>query len=468
MKTKTLLASLCICSSAFAQMGKTWPSEKKVVPDPVTGTPLTFLTTGPAGDAKIYQTHPQWTADGKWLVFRSSNRSPGGPTQAFCVNEETGLIVQVTETGFTGMLCAARKSNKLYFERPAGGPGRGGRRGGGADAAAPATQGSADGTVAFQGRATEIVEVNLEKLLPDAVAGKVGPASSYERVCATTPAGMNAAGDMALDANEDVAYIRVARGGDVGKYLAPGTEIAKPFGPRNMGAGPSGLRSVNLTTGEFKVVCDVPFQMGHVQTNPWVPGEIVFCWETGGKAEQRTWTVMADGSGLRPLFPEAPFDWITHEAVITKDEVAIAMIAHRRVGTTADWGPAGTAEHPSGVGIVNLRTREMRIVGQVPLGNPGRSIWHVNGSPDGRWAAADDFQYRLWLIDRHTGEMIMLADCGHKTGAADHIHPTFSADSSKIEIQTAMLAPDERSLDICVVPVPKTWLARTYTDKAPE
>ena len=38
--------------------------------------------------------------------------------------------------------------------------------------------------------------------------------------------------------------------------------------------------------------------IGHVQTNPWVPGEIVFCWETGGKAPQRTWTVMADGTVL--------------------------------------------------------------------------------------------------------------------------------------------------------------------------
>ena len=142
----------------------------------------------------------------------------------------------------------------------------------------------------------------------------------------------------------------------------------------------------------------MPFQIGHVQTNPWVPGEIVFCWETGGKAPQRTWTVMADGTGLRPLYPEAPYEWITHEAVITKDEVAIAILGHRRPnastrpGQEPAWGPAGTPEHPTGVGIVNLRTREMRIVGQVPVGDPGHSIWHVHGSADGRWAVADDFR----------------------------------------------------------------------------
>ena len=38
------------------------------------------------------------------------------------------------------------------------------------------------------------------------------------------------------------------------------------------------------------------------------------------------------------------------------------------------WGPAGSPEHPTGVGIVNLRTREMRIVGQVPVGDLGSSI----------------------------------------------------------------------------------------------
>jgi oligogalacturonide lyase len=236
-----------------------------------------------------------------------------------------------------------------------------------------------------------------------------------------------------------------------------------------MGAGPTGLASMNLKTGEVKYIVSVPFQIGHVQTNPWVPGEIVFCWETGGKAPQRTWTVLSDGTGLRPLYPEAPYEWITHEAVITKDEVAIAILAHRKPGvgvTEPDpWGPSGTAEHPTGIGIVNLRTREMRIVGQVPVGDPGRSDWHVNGSPDGRWAVCDDFQYRLWLVDRHSGEMKLLADLGHKTRAQDHIHPTFNADSTKIEIQTAMLSEDNRSLNICVVPVPESWLKRTYSEK---
>ncbi|HEY6954882.1 MAG TPA: hypothetical protein VI385_06530, partial [Flavisolibacter sp.] len=50
-----------------AQIGKRFPSERKLVKDPVTGTMLTFLTSKPNGDSKIYQTHAQWTSDGQWL-----------------------------------------------------------------------------------------------------------------------------------------------------------------------------------------------------------------------------------------------------------------------------------------------------------------------------------------------------------------------------------------------------------------
>jgi oligogalacturonide lyase len=270
-------------------------------------------------------------------------------------------------------------------------------------------------------------------------------------------------GNMGLDANEDFMYFRVS-GDEVAAELPAGTKIAEAFGPRHMGAGPTGLASMNLKTGEVKLIVSVLFQIGHVQTNPWVPGEIVFCWETGGKAPQRTWTVMADGTGLRPLYPEAPYEWVTHEAVITKDEVALAIMGHRPVGTDDAWGPSGTREHPTGLAIVNLRTREMRIIAQTPSGS---GLWHVNGSADGRWAVGDDFSRSIYLIDRHTGEMMMLST-GHKPTAADHPHPTFNAAGTEIEIESAMLSADNRSMNICLIPVPKTWLDRTYSDKVPQ
>jgi len=437
------IASFCIPDSVQAQIGRRFPSEKKIVKDPVTGVQLTFLTSTPAGDSKIYQTHNQWTSDGQWVIFRS-DRAKG---EAFAVNEKTGVIVQVSEGGYTGMLNIARKSMNLYFMRKS------------IDVAKRNT--------------LEIVEVDLAKLFADSKAGTLLKASVYQRICGTTPPELEAGGDMALDGGEEWAWFRVGKS-EAKKHLPEGTKMEGTFGPRNMGAGPAGIAGMNVRTGEIKYVVSVPFQIGHIQSNPWVPGQIVFCWETGGKAPQRTWIVNADGTGLRPLYPEASYEWITHEAVISKDEVAIAIMGHRKIpettgeakpgtavsganpGQEAAWGPCGTREKPTGLGIVNIKTREMTIAGQIPYGS---GFWHVNGSSDSRFAVGDNFDRELYLIDRKTHEMIRLT-AGHKTTAADHPHPTFSPDGTRIEIQSAMLSENNRSMNICIVPVPKKWLER--------
>ena len=436
-------ASIFTQLNSQAQIGRRFPSERKIVTDPVTGVKLTFLTSTPAGDSKIYQTHNQWTSDGRWIIFRS-DRVKG---EAMAVNEQSGEIVQVSEGGFMGMLNVARKTMKLYFMRK-----------------------NADAAIR---NSPEIVEVDLAKLFADSKAGTLKKAKEYQRVCGTTPPEIEAGGDMALDGGEEWAWFRVGAK-EALKHLPIGTKIEEPFGPRKMGAGPTGIAGMNISTGEIKYVVSVPFQIGHIQNNPWVPGQIIFCWETGGKAPQRTWIVNSDGTGLRSLYPEAPYDWVTHEAVISPDEVAIAIMGHRKIpntsgdaapgtpvsganpGQEAAWGPSGTRAKPTGLAIVNIKTREMTIAGQTPSGS---GLWHVNGSADGRFAVGDDFERNLYLIDRKTHEMILLT-AGHKTTAADHPHPTFSPDGTRIEIQSAMLSADNKSMNICIVPVPKAWLKR--------
>ena len=457
---KSLLAILItfiFCVNADAQIGKRFPSEKKIVKDPVTGTMLTFLTSSPVGDSKIYQTHNQWTSDGQWLIFRSG-RVRG---EAMAVNEKTGEIVQVTEGGYTGMLSIARYSMKLYFMRNPNRP-------------APPTPGTTPGP-RQQPTSLQIIEVDLEKLFADSKAGKMQSPDYYQKVMGTTPVEMQAGGDMALDADEKWVYFRVGRD-EAARHMPADVKLEKNFGPRNMGAGPTGIAAMELATGKFKHVVSVPFQVGHIQSNGWVPGELLFCWETGGKSPQRMWTVKSDGSGLRPVYPEPETDWVTHEVVISKDEVAFAIMGHRKIkggtndvgeatavgganpGQEPEWGPSGTREKPTGLGIVNLRTREMVIAGQTPSGS---GLWHVSGSPDGRWAVGDDFSRSIYLIDRKTREMILLST-GHKATAADHPHPTMSPDGTKIQIQSAMLSPDGRSMNICVIPVPEEWLKRKY------
>lgn len=428
-----------------AQIGTRFPSERKVVKDPVTGVDLIFLTSKAAGDSKIYPTHNQWTSDGKWIIFQS-DRVEG---EVMAVNEKSGDIVQVTEGGYSGMLNVARNSMKLYFMRK------------------PKDENAADGSV-------QIVEVDLEKLFADSESGHLKSKEAYERVCGVTPPEIEAGGDMALDGGEEWVWFRTGRA-EALKHMPEGVEMKANFGPRNMGAGPGGIAGMNIKTGDTKHVVSVPFQVGHIQANPWVPGQIVFCWETGGKSPQRTWIVNSDGSGLRPLYPESEYEWVTHEAVISADEVAFAIMGHRQIpntnregllagtgvkganpGQESEWGPSGTREKPTGLGIVNINTREMIIAGQIPYGS---GFWHVSGSPDKRFVVGDDFAREVYLINRETNEMMLLS-AGHKTTAKDHCHPTFSPDGTKIEIQSAMLSEDGRELNICVIPVPDKWLKK--------
>ncbi|MDE5650992.1 MAG: hypothetical protein K2I35_08320 [Duncaniella sp.] len=251
------LTALLLPTLVLAQMGMRFPSERKVIKDPQTGVELVFLTSkSGTGDSKIYQTHNQWTSDGKWVVFRS-DRVKG---EAMAVNEETGDIVQVTEGGFTGMLCVARNSMMLYHMR-----------------VMKNEEGSRIGMA--------VVEVNLEKLFADSEAGTLKNKNNYERICGVIPAGMCSEGDMALDGSEEIAYFRLDK--EYARYMPIAEPIADNFGPRNMGAGPGGIGKINLTTGVAEPVVAVHFKVGHIQGNPWHPGEVVFCWETGGKSPQR-------------------------------------------------------------------------------------------------------------------------------------------------------------------------------------
>ncbi len=412
-----LAACLLAASSALAQapasnVGRRFPNESRILVDRVTGVPITALTTSPANDAKIYQTHPQWTSDNQYIIFLS-NRS-GPVNQAFAVNEVTGDIVQLTDgpTTDTGSLNISRKTMTLYFNR-------GGKR---------------------SGTPTQFVELHLGTLLKDSEAGTLKDPASYERVIGSLPANLEMAGGFTLDADEKCAYIGVTRLDAI--KGAPPPMIQR--GQVNIVNRPGGLRRIDLQTGEITTVIDVPFTMGHVQANPWTPGEIVYCNETGGDAPQRMWFTRADGTGNTALYKETPDEWITHEAWVGKNEVMFVIMGFQpRLRTK-----------PNGIAVIDVRTQQMRLLGQAP---DIRGFWHCNGSPDGHWAVGDTFEGDIYLINRHTGEITLLTT-DHKM-KPDHTHPTFSPDSKRILIQSGLLT-NGKSLDLMVVNVP-LWLQNT-------
>ncbi len=405
-----------------SNVGRRYPSEKTSYTDPQTGVVVTVLTTSPANDSRIYQTHPQWTYDQKYIVFRSDRASMEvehgrRSQQAFAVNEITGEIIQLTDEPGTnpGSINLSRKENKMWYLKR-----------------------EEDGSIA-------LVEMDLEQLFQDSEAGvsTQKKQTDYERVITRFPEGLSPSGGFGVDADETAAYLGVNRDD------AP-IQVSAPEGQEwRIKQTPGGLRKVDLKSGEWSMVIDTPFKMGHVQTNPWVPGEIVYCHETGGDAIQRMWIVKGDGSGNRPLFEEGPTDWVTHEIVIGRDEVLFNLIGFQD----------RLRKNPTGIAVINLRTDFVNILGQIEedvpegmlgAGGPG-GYWHCNGSPDGRWAAGDTFRGDLWLIDRKSGKQILLSTGHHMS--PDHLHPSFSPDSNRIVIQSGHLSGG-KSLDVMVITIP--------------
>lgn len=412
------VAVALVCSSVAAQVGRQFPSEKQTLVDRVTGRPLTVLTSGVSNDAKIYPTHPQWAADGVHILFRSADRSTDKTPQIFVVNEITGVIIQVSDGPGVdaGSINVARKTNKVYYlRRPANdSPG-------------------------------SMIEVDLDAFLR-AVASNEAGARRFERVVGSLPKNFIGAGGFTLDADEKTAYL----GFDQGR--APPREPGQPV-PQV----PGGLLAMNLMNGKTRIVLEVPFRMGHVQANPIKPGEILYCHETGGDAPQRMWIVNADGSNNRPVFPEHDDDWVTHEQFADADHVIFNLMGH----TTK------LRQRPTGIMVVNLRDGTVENLGQpdsyynaiqqqqysdpnIPAGNEARGgFWHNAVTYDRRFAAGDDFDGNVHLIDRRTGGRTLLTT-GHRM-RPDHAHPSFSADGTRLLIQSGLLT-DGRQLALIVVP----------------
>jgi oligogalacturonide lyase len=403
-----VLASVILPSSVLASdVGRRFPSEMRKIVDAKTGVTITALTTSPASDDKIYQTHPQWTADGKYIVFRS-NRAAEGRTQAFAVNETTGEIIQLTDgPGIgTGSLNVARKSNKLYFFR------------------------------GVQGESATLIELNLDALFADSLLGKTKDSASYERTIMTMPAGLRESGGFSLDADEKVAYVGVRLPPPGGIKVGPQAPQqaqrdgqVRQSGQRAPGEPipqvPSGIRSIDLRTGELKTVIDTPFTMGHVQANPWVSGEILYCQETGGDAPQRMWFVRADGTGNQKLYQETPDEWVTHEIWLDKDHVLFNVLGHQPKLRTK----------PHGILSISVRNQEVRLHGQVD----GRGYWHCAGTADGKWAVGDTFTGEFYVLNLLTGESKLLSTGHRPPGDQTHSHHTLSPDGSRVLFNSGML-----------------------------
>ncbi len=92
--------------------GTRFPPERMTYIDSVTGAGITMLTTSPARDDKIYQTHPSWTADQEHIVILSDRT---GSNQYFAVSTQTGTITQLTDDPAPGNACLGRARDRMLY-----------------------------------------------------------------------------------------------------------------------------------------------------------------------------------------------------------------------------------------------------------------------------------------------------------------------------------------------------------------
>lgn len=439
-----LVVFFCACylvAPVFAQLGHRTPSEKQIILDEVTELPIVVLTSPEKSDKALYQTDPMWTADGKYILFRSASRTgeqrtderlADGTTrrvsprqQLYLLHEASGEIVQITEGEDLGSYQLAHRTDELFLTR------------------------EKDGEVSMY-------RLDLHKLLQDSEQGTVQGREAYETLIGIFPRTWGKASGFAVDCMDDFAYFSVVR--EPTPAEAKAAKKKAKFEPREdqpvkVKPGYGRICKMNLLTGQVDKIVDTDFRIGHVQTSLFTPGEIVFCHETGGDAPQRMWFLTADGSVFKPLYKETPLDWVTHETFSTKDYVYFNILG---------WQPR-LRKQVSGIARIHLRTDDVELIGQVEMEKDrqamegqlvGRGFWHCNASRDGRWVAGDTFGGNVWLINGQTGKKhLLVTDTKMKP---DHAHPTFSPDGKKILFQSGRLSDGQR-LQLMIVNIPSGW-----------
>ncbi len=423
---------ITICLFTFvdtcnAQFGKISESEISSYIDGDTGNKIIVLTDTLKNDRFLYQTDPMWTYDGKYLLFRSSSRgndkmveeiTTNGekrkwmPTQIYFIEIESGKIIQATEGRNLGSVYLANNSNRMFISR-------------------------------IENGKWNMYVMDLDKFFSDAKIGKAKKQSNYEKIIGTFPNDMGKPGGYAVDCNDDYAYITVEREGSEEEKKIMMENVFRPEGNQPLKIEPilSGVRKMNLLTGEVTKVIDTLFKIGHIQTSRFTPGEIVFCNETGGDAHQRMWFCTSDGSIFKPLYKETPLDWVTHETFASKNYVYFNVLGFQ----------PRLRKQASGILRINLRTDDVELLGQVEMDKDrcaiegqlvGRGFWHCNASSDDKWAVGDTFGGNVWLINNETGERHKLAsDTKMKP---DHAHPSFSPDNSKVLFQSGHFTNGKR------------------------
>ena len=176
-----------------------------------------------------------------------------------------------------------------------------------------------------------------------------------------------------------------------------------------------GIFAMDTRSGEVRTLAETNFWVGHFQANPFTPGSVMFCQESGGDTTQRIWHITADRPTPAPLYKETYNEWVTHEVWWDAEHIVFTIWPY-------------DDEHknlPHGVAVADIHRGpegKMQVLARYPA-------WHTHGSPDGEWVLGDDFERNIWLINAKTRRRKLLTQGHLGGGCKTHPHASFTPDS---------------------------------------
>src|SRR3954463_1173961 len=213
--------------------------------DPDTGHRVVRLSDEP-GSASLYFHQNAYTPDGEKLIITT-------PTGLSTINLKTRAIERVVE-GRVGVIVTGRKTGQVYYIK--------------------------NGTI-YAADLTTKVSKEIGKLPP---RGSVSTVNADE----TLLAGAITEGDFSAGPR-----------GQGDNYPGKGDMMERRLAAHL----PMKLFTLNVKTGEVKILLESTDWLNHIQFSPTDPTLLMFCHEGPWHKVDRTWIIRTDGTGLKKIHP---------------------------------------------------------------------------------------------------------------------------------------------------------------------
>ena len=263
--------------------------------EPETGHRVIRLSDEPGSQSLYFHQHP-FTADGKKLLFTT-------PHGISAVDLQTRKIEEVV-AGPVNLIVTGRKSGDAYYMQD------------GAIHAANISTGKTRLVAKLPEEYRWSINAGANFRPPGGAAGERRPdGDPAERRGRgdNRPGGPDFErfrrnfgwGNVAINADETmlVGIGRDPDGQAVPRTPPSGQELGGRLGPRWAAGLPLLMYTIDLATGDIKVIHRSNDWLNHLQCSPTDPGQILFCHEGPWHLVDRTWLIRTDGSGHKMIHP---------------------------------------------------------------------------------------------------------------------------------------------------------------------